>query len=173
MPYPAYPDDLIRRILTEVKTIAMVGASPDEMRPSYFAMKYLLEKGFNIIPVNPRVAPGEILGQRAYANLNEVPPPVDMVDIFRNSEAAGPITDEAIANKDRLGLKVLWMQLGVINEDARERAEKVGLTVIMNRCPKIEYGRMSGEIGWMGINRKMIDNRKTLTFGKGGALKRG
>jgi predicted CoA-binding protein len=173
MPYPAYSDALIRRILRdEVKTIAMVGASPDEMRPSYFAMKYLLEKGFNIIPVNPRAAGGEILGQKVYASISDVPAPVDMVDIFRNSDAAGPITDEAIANKDRLGLKVLWMQLGVINEEARERAEKAGLTVIMNRCPKIEYGRLSGEIGWMGINRRTIDNRKTLTFGKGGALKR-
>jgi uncharacterized protein len=173
MPYPVYTDALIGRILREVKTIAMVGASPDEMRPSYFAMKYLLEKGFKIVPVNPRVAGKEILGQRAYTDLNGVPPPVDMVDIFRNSEAAGPITDEAIANKDRLGLKVVWMQLGVINEGARERAEAAGLTVIMNRCPKIEYGRLSGEIGWMGINRRTIDNRKTLTFGKGGALKRG
>jgi uncharacterized protein len=172
MPYPAYPDALIRRILKEVKTIAMVGASPDEMRPSYFAMKYLLDKGFKIIPVNPRLAGQELLGQTGYASLSDVPAPVDMVDIFRNAEAAGPITDEAIANKDRLGLKVLWMQLGVINEEARERAEKAGLTAIMNRCPKIEYGRLSGEIGWMGINRRTIDNRKTDTFGKGGALKR-
>jgi len=171
MPYPAYPDALIARILREVKTIAMVGASPNEMRPSYFAMKYLLEKGFKIIPVNPRVAGKEILGQKVYADLNDLPPPVDMVDIFRNSEAAGPIADEAIANKDRLGLKVVWMQLGVINEAAREHAEAAGLTVIMNRCPKIEYGRLSGEIGWLGINRRTIDNRKTLTFGKGGALK--
>jgi predicted CoA-binding protein len=173
MRYPVYPDALIARILRDVKTIAMVGASPNEMRPSYFAMKYLLDKGFVVIPVNPGVAGGNILGQKAYAQLADVPPPVDMVDIFRNSDAAGPITDEAIANKDRLGLKILWMQLGVINEDAAKRAEAAGLTVIMNRCPKIEYGRLSGEIGWMGVNRRTIDNRKSLTFNQGGTLKRG
>jgi predicted CoA-binding protein len=172
MRYPDYPDALIARILRSVKTIAMVGASPNEMRPSYFAMKYLLDKGFKIIPVNPGVAGQDILGQRVYARIADIPPPVDMVDIFRNSAAAGPVTDEAIAEKDRLGLKVLWMQLGVINEDAAKRAEAAGLTVIMNRCPKIEYGRLSGEIGWMGVNRRTIDNRKPLTFNQGGALKR-
>lgn len=173
MAYPNYPDALIARILRSVKTIAMVGASPNEMRPSYFAMKYLLEKGFKVIPVNPGVAGKEILGQKAYKSIADLPAPVDMIDIFRNSEAAGPITDEAIANKDRLGLKVLWMQLGVINEEARKRAEAAGLTVIMNRCPKIEYGRLSGEIGWYGVNRRTIDNRKPAAFSAGGALARG
>jgi uncharacterized protein len=172
MAYPDYPDALIARLLRSVKTIAMVGASPNESRPSYFAMKYLLEKGFKIIPVNPAIAGQEILGQKAYASISEVPPPVDMVDIFRNAQAAGPITDEAIANKDRLGVKVLWMQLGVINEDAKTRAEAAGLTVIMNRCPKIEYGRLSGEIGWYGVNRRTIDNRKNATFNAGGSLQR-
>jgi len=170
---PKYPDTLIARILRSVKTIAMVGASPNEVRPSYFAMKYLTDKGFKIIPVNPGQAGKTIIGQKVYASLSEVPPPVDMVDIFRNSEAAGPITDEAIANKDRLGLRVLWMQLGVINEEAAKRAEAAGLTVIMNRCPKIEYGRLSGEIGWYGVNRRTIDNRKPYAFSQGGALKRG
>ncbi len=151
----------------------MVGASPNSVRPSYFAMKYLLDKGFTIIPVNPGQAGKEILGQKVYAALADVPPPVDMVDIFRNSDAAGPITDEAIANKDRLGVKVLWMQLGVINEEAAKRAEAAGLTVIMNRCPKIEYGRLSGEIGWYGVNRRTIDNRKPHAFNKGGSLARG
>jgi len=173
MAYPNYPDSLIARILRSVKTIAMVGASPNEMRPSYFAMKYLLDKGFKIVPVNPAVAGKEILGQKAYASVSDLPPPVDMVDIFRNSEAAGPITDEVIANRDRLGVKVLWMQLGVINEEAAKRAEAAGLTVIMNRCPKIEYGRLSGEIGWYGVNRRTIDNRKPAAFNKGGALARG
>lgn len=173
MAYPNYPDALIARILRSVKTIAMVGASPNEMRPSYFAMKYLLEKGFKMIPVNPGVAGKEILGQKVYAKVGDLPAPVDMIDIFRNSEAAGPIADEAIANKDRLGLKVLWMQLGVINEEAAKRAEAAGLTVIMNRCPKIEYGRLSGEIGWYGVNRRTIDNRKAATFSAGGALARG
>jgi predicted CoA-binding protein len=170
--YPPYSDALIARILRSVKTIAMVGASANEMRPSYFAMKYLTDKGFKVVPINPSVAGKEILGQKVYAKLADVPPPVDMVDIFRNSEAAGPITDEAIANKDRLGIRVLWMQLGVINEDAAKRAEAAGLTVVMNRCPKIEYGRLSGEIGWYGVNRRTIDNRKHAAFSSGGALKR-
>ncbi len=173
MIYPTYPDTLIARILRSVKTIAMIGASPNEVRPSYFAMKYLSDKGFKIIPVNPGQAGKTILGQKVYASLSEVPPPVDMVDIFRNSDAAGPITDEVIANKDRLGVKILWMQLGVINEEAAKRAEAAGLTVIMNRCPKIEYGRLSGEIGCYGVNRRLIDNRKPYAFGQGGALRRG
>ena len=173
MAYPNYPDALIARILRSVKTIAMVGASPTEVRPSYFAMKYLTEKGFRIIPVNPSAAGQTILGQKVYARVSDVPPPVDMVDIFRNSDAAGPITDEVIANKDRLGVKILWMQLGVINEEAAKRAQAAGLTVIMNRCPKIEYGRLSGEIGWYGVNRRMIDNRKPAAFSAGGSLSRG
>ncbi len=172
MPYPNYPDALIARILRSVKTIAMVGASPSESRPSYFAMKYLLEKGFKIIPVNPGQAGKEILGQKVYARVSDLEAPVDMVDVFRNLEAAGPIADEVIANKDRLGVKVLWMQLGVINEEARKRAEAAGLTVIMNRCPKIEYGRLSGEIGWYGVNRRVIDNRKSAAFNAGGSLAR-
>jgi predicted CoA-binding protein len=143
------------------------------MRPSYFAMKYLIEKGFDVIPVNPAAAGKDILGRKAYATVSDLPAPVDMVDIFRNSDAAGPITDEVIANKDRLGVRVLWMQLGVINEAAAKRAEAAGLTVVMNRCPKIEYGRLSGEIGWYGVNRRTIDNRKPHAFNKGGALARG
>ena len=173
MPYPAYSDASIARILRSVKTIAMIGASANEMRPSYFAMKYLSDKGFKIVPVNPGAAGKKILGREVYATLADVPPPVDMVDIFRNSEAAGPIADDVIAQKDRLGVKVLWMQLGVINEAAAKRAEAAGLTVIMNRCPKIEYGRLSGEIGWYGVNRRTIDNRKHAAFSSGGALKRG
>ncbi len=171
--YPQYSDALIARILRSVKTIAMVGASPNEVRPSFFAMKYLTEKGFKVIPVNPTAVGQEILGQKVYAKVSDLPAPVDMVDIFRNSEAAGPITDEVIANKDRLGVKILWMQLGVINEEAAKRAEAAGLTVIMNRCPKIEYGRLSGEIGWYGVNRRTIDNRKPYAFAQGGSLRRG
>jgi len=169
---PQYSDELIRSILRSTKTIAMVGASGNEMRPSYFAMKYLLDKGFVIWPVNPGLAGKEILGQRVYASLREVPAPIDMIDIFRSSEAAAGIVREALAEKDRLGLRTIWMQLGVVNEEAAALAREAGLTVIMDRCPKIEYGRMSGEIGWMGINRKLIDNRKPLLFSKGGALKR-
>lgn len=167
-----YPDTLIKTILRSVKTIAMVGASGNEIRPSYFAMMYLLNKGYKIIPVNPGMTGKEILGQKVYANLSEVPAPVDMVDIFRESQYAPGIVREALAQKDRLGLKYVWMQLGVISEEAAKLAEDAGLTVIMDRCPKIEHGRFSGELGWMGVNRKVIDNRKPLLFGKGGSLKR-
>jgi predicted CoA-binding protein len=170
---PIYSDDYIRGILRSTKTIAMVGASGNEMRPSYFAMKYLLDKGFVVHPVNPSLAGKEILGQRVFASLSEVPAPVDMVDIFRASDAAPGIVREALAEKERLGIKTIWMQLGVINEEAASLAREAGLNVVMDRCPKIEYGRFSGEIGWMGINRKVIDNRKPLLFSKGGSLKRG
>ena len=169
---PQYSDDLIKSILRTTKTIAMVGASGNSVRPSYFAMKYLLDKGFVVHPINPGLEGKEILGQKVYATLKDVPAPVDMVDIFRNSDAALGVVDEALGEKDRLGLKVIWMQLGVINEDAAAIAREAGLTVVMDRCPKIEYGRMSGEIGWMGVNRRLIDNRKPLLFGKGGSLKR-
>ena len=169
---PIYPDTLIKSILRSVKTIAMVGASGNDIRPSYFAMMYLLGKGYKIIPVNPGLAGKEILGQTVYASLKDVPAPVDMVDIFREAKYAPEIGRETVAEKERLGVKVLWMQLGVISEEAREIGEAAGLTVVMDRCPKIEHGRFSGELGWMGINRKLIDNRKPLLFGKGGSLKR-
>ena len=170
---PPYSDDYIRGILRSTKTIAMVGASGNNMRPSYFAMKYLLDKGFVVLPVNPTLAGHEILGQKVYASLKDVPPPLDMVDIFRTSDAAPGIVREALAEKDRLGIKTIWMQLGVISDEAAALARDAGLSVVMDRCPKIEYGRMSGEISWMGINRKLIDNRKSLLFSQGGALKRG
>ena len=169
---PQYPDDLIKRILRSVKTIAMVGASGNDMRPSYFAMMYLLAKGYVIHPINPSLAGKKILGQTVYASLKDVPAPVDMVDIFRAADAAPGIVKEALGEKDRLGVKVIWMQLGVISEEAAKLADEAGLTVVMDRCPKIEHGRFSGEIGWMGVNRKVIDNRKPLLFGKGGSLKR-
>jgi len=169
---PQYSDELIKSILRSVKTIAMVGASGNEMRPSYFAMKYLLDKGFKVVPVNPGLAGKEILGQKVYGALKDVPAPVDMVDIFRAADAAPGIVKDALAEKDRFGLRIIWMQLGIINEEAAQMAREAGLTVIMDRCPKIEYGRLSGEIGWMGVNRKLIDNRKPLLFGKGGSLKR-
>jgi predicted CoA-binding protein len=169
---PQYSDDLIKSVLRSTKTIAMVGASGNEVRPSYFAMMYLLAKGFVIVPVNPGLAGKEIQGQKVYASLKDVPAPIDMVDIFRAADAAPGIVQEALGEKDRLGIKTIWMQLGVINEDAAKMAREAGLTVIMDRCPKIEYGRLSGEISWMGVNRKVIDNRKPLLFGKGGSLKR-
>lgn len=169
---PQYTDAFIKSILRSTKTIAMVGASGNDMRPSYFAMRYLLDKGFLVRPVNPSLAGKEILGQTVYASLKDVPAPVDMVDIFRASDAAPGIVKEAIAEKDRLSLKTIWMQLGVISDEAAELAREAGLDLVMDRCPKIEYGRLSGEIGWMGINRKVIDNRKPLLFSKGGSLKR-
>jgi uncharacterized protein len=169
---PTYSDDLIKTVLRSTKTIAMVGASGNDMRPSYFAMTYLLAKGYVVHPINPGMAGKKILGQTVYGSLKEVPAPVDMVDIFRTSDAAPGIVQEAVQEKARLGIKVIWMQLGVISEEAASMASAAGLTVIMDRCPKIEHGRFSGEIGWMGVNRKVIDNRKPLLFGKGGSLKR-
>ena len=169
---PQYDDSLIKSILRSTKTIAMVGASGNEMRPSYFAMMYLLAKGYVVHPINPAMVGKKILGQDVYGSLKDVPAPVDMVDIFRTSDAAPDIVREALAEKERLGVKTIWMQLGVINEEAAAMARDAGLTVIMDRCPKIEHGRFSGEIGWMGVNRKVIDNRKPLLFGKGGSLKR-
>jgi predicted CoA-binding protein len=155
-----YPASLLRGILRRCKTMAMVGASPNWVRPSNFAMKYLQLKGYRIIPVNPARAGGEILGERVYGSLAEIPEPFPMVDIYRNAEAAGRLTDEAIEIADEKGIEVLWMQLGVRNDAAAARAEAAGLTVIMNRCPKIEYGRFSGELGWSGINTGVISARR-------------
>src|SRR4051794_16553098 len=126
---PAYADDVIKSVLRSTKVIAMVGASGNEMRPSYFAMMYLLAKDYIIHPINPGMAGKEILGQRVYASLKDVPAPVDMVDIFRASEAAPGIVAEALEEKDRFDLKTIWMQLGVISEAAAEMARGAGLTV--------------------------------------------
>lgn len=156
MNHDAYDDDYIRAILRDVRVIAMVGASPNWNRPSYFAMKYLQAKGYRVIPVNPVAAGQEILGERVHASLATIGEKVDMVDVFRNSEAAGPISDEAIA----IGAKVVWMQLGVRNDAAAARAEAAGLRVVMNRCPKIEYGRLSGALSWGGINSGVISSRR-------------
>ena len=153
-----YSDDTIADILRQARVFAFVGASANTSRPSYFAMKYLLGKGYTIHPVNPGVAGGKILGQTVYATLADVPAPVDVIDIFRASDAALAVTREAIALKDKLGLKVLWMQLGVRNDEAAREAEAAGLKVFMNRCPKIEYGRLSGEIGWAGVNTGTISS---------------
>ena len=151
-----YEDSYLRKILRECKTIAMVGASANWNRPSYFAMKYLLDRGYRVIPVNPAAAGQEIMGQKVYAALADLPVKADMVDIFRNSEAAGPITDDAIAH----GAKVVWMQLGVVNDAAARRAEAAGLRVVMNRCPKIEHSRLAGTIEWHGIASGVISSRK-------------
>ncbi|MGF1626433.1 MAG: CoA-binding protein [Alphaproteobacteria bacterium] len=164
MDHDSYTNAYLREVLDGVKTIAMVGASANWNRPSFFAMKYLQDKGFRVIPVNPREAGKQILGETVYPDLASVPAPVDMVDIFRNSEAAGPITDDAI----RLGAKVVWMQLTVRNDDAAARAEAAGLKVVMNRCPKIEYARLNGELGWNGFNSRVISSkRRRLTAAPG------
>ena len=167
MNHERYDDPYIAGILGDAKTIAMVGASAVTNRPSYFAMKYLLGKGYRVIPVNPTLAGKEILGQPVYASLAEAPGPVDIVDIFRNSAAALEVTREAIGLKDKLGIKVIWMQLGVRNDEAAAEAEAAGLQVVMNRCPKIEYGRLSGEIGWAGVNAGTISSKRPLLGGRG------
>jgi hypothetical protein len=158
MNHDSYSDAYIRGILSEVKRIAMVGASANEARPSFFALKYLAARGYAMLPINPGLAGREIAGIKVYASLAEAPGPIDMVDIFRNSEAAGAVVDEAL-RLDPLPA-VIWMQLGVRNETAAARAEARGVKVVMNRCPKIEYGRLSGEISWAGVNSRVLSARK-------------
>lgn len=154
--HDAYTDAVLRAILGQVRTIAMVGASTLWRRPSYYAMKYLGHKGFRIIPVNPARADAEILGEKVYAHLADIPVIVDMVQLFRPSPEAYAITQEVIRQKDARRIKVLWMQLTVRDDAAAELAEAAGLTVIMDRCPKIEYARLSGELSWSGINSRVI-----------------
>lgn len=162
MDHDSYSDAYILGILDRVRSFAMVGASDNWKRPSNFAMKYLQEKGYRVLPVNPKVAKakGKILGESVYASLAEVPAPFDMVDIFRNSEAAGAITDEAIELRAEKGIEVIWMQLGVRNDDAAQRAEAAGLQVVMNRCPKIEWSRLHTELAWSGFNTGVISSRR-------------
>ncbi len=159
-----YADADIRRILTSVKSIALVGASANPARPSWIVLKYLIARGYRLLPINPGLAGQELLGVRVYGSLAEAPGPIDMVEIFRASEYAGAIADEAL----RLDPppKVIWMQLGVEDAAAAERARARGIEVIMNRCPKIEWGRLSGEIGWHGVNSRVLSARKPLA-GKG------
>jgi uncharacterized protein len=162
MNHDRYDDTYIAAILNDVKSIAMIGASANNNRPSYFVMKYLLGKGYSVRPVNPGLAGQEILGRKVFGALADVPAPVDMVDIFRNSEAAFGVTEAAIRSKDQLGIKIIWMQLSVRNDEAARLAEAAGLQVVMNRCPKIEYGRLSGEIGWAGVSTGMISSRRPV-----------
>ncbi|MCW2236803.1 CoA-binding protein [Azospirillum canadense] len=152
-----YSDDHIRGVLDRVKTIAIVGASADPVKASFFVLKYLRDKGYRVIPVNPKLAGQTILGEPVYASLKDLPEPPDMVDIFRNATAAAGVTEEAIA----AGVKVVWMQLGVRNDEAAARAEAAGLTVIMNRCPKIEVQRLFHEIGRIGVNSNILTSKKT------------
>jgi predicted CoA-binding protein len=156
MNHDSYSDTYIREVLHTSRSIAIVGASANTVRPSYFVLKYLIEKAYDVIPVNPGMAGKDLLGSKVYGALKDIPSPVDIVDIFRNSEAALEITKEAI----EIGAKVVWMQLGVRNDEAAALAEDAGLKVVMNRCPKIEYARLSGEIGWAGVNSRTISSAR-------------
>ena len=160
MNHDTYDNAYIGGILNSVKTIAMVGASANDVRPSFFVLKYLLAKGFSVFPINPGQAGKEILGRMTYASLADLPGPVDMVDIFRASAAVPGILKEVL-KLDPLP-KVLWMQLGVRDDEAAARAEAAGTKVVMNRCPKIEYGKLSGEIGWTGVNSGVLSSKKPL-----------
>jgi uncharacterized protein len=165
MNHDSYDDVYIRGILNTVKTIAVVGVSANSSRPSYFVFKYLLERGYRMIPVNPGLAGRELLGRVAYATLIDIPEPVDMVDLFRASQHVLPIVVEALQIRPRP--RVIWMQLGVRNDEAAERAEANGLKVVMNRCSKIEYGRLSSEISWMGVNSRTLSAKRAKLPGRG------
>ena len=158
MNHDAYPDDYIREILNGVKSIAMVGASPVNVRPSYFAFKYLAQRGYDMIPVNPGHVGKNLLDKPFVGSLAEIGRPVDMIDIFRNSSHIMPVVEEALQLEPLP--KIIWMQLGARDDEAAARAEAAGLKVVMNRCPKIEYGRLSGEIRWSGVNSRVISARK-------------
>jgi predicted CoA-binding protein len=140
----SYSDDFLRGVLSGAKTIAVVGASPSPLRASHFVMAYLQSRGYRTIPINPYAVGRKINGEQVYARLADVPPPVDLVDVFRNSSAAGDVVDQALAEKGSLGIKSIWMQLGVRNGGAASRAEAAGIAVVMDRCPKIEYPRLFG-----------------------------
>lgn len=156
--HDSYDDDFILGILKDTKVIAMVGASANWNRPSYFAMRYLQQRGYRVIPVNPREAQTgtEILGEKCYASLKDIPDKVDMVDCFRATRDIPPIVDEAI----EIGAKYLWMQLGVRDDKSARKAEKAGLKVVMDRCPKIEHGRLSRSIAFMGVNTGGISSKR-------------
>ena len=149
-------DDIpgLRRILATCKVIAVVGLSADWFRPSYFAAKYMQAHGYTVIPVNPRYP--DILGERCYQSLRDIPVKVDMVDVFRKTEDVGPIADDAIA----IGAKVLWQQLGVRNVEAAARAEAAGLECVMDRCVKIEHARLFGGLNWAGVNTRVISAKR-------------
>jgi predicted CoA-binding protein len=158
MNHDTYPDDYIRSILNSVKSIAMVGASPVDVRPSYFAFKYLLQRGYDMIPVNPGHVGKSLLGRPFVGALADIGRPLDMVEIFRSTAYLMPVVDEALKLSPLP--KVIWMQLGGRDDAAAEKAEAAGIKVVMNRCPKIEWGRLSSEISWMGVNSRTISSRR-------------
>ncbi|MGI9374126.1 MAG: CoA-binding protein [Hyphomicrobiales bacterium] len=164
MDHSDYSEDYIRAILSTVHTIAFVGASAKEVRPSFMAQKYMQQKGYRVIPVNPGLAGQEILGEPVFSSLTDIDEPIDMVDIFRNSEAALAITREALQLTPLP--RVIWMQLSVENVEAAKLAEDAGLKVVMNRCPKMEFGKLSGEWGWMGANSGRISAKRGLMTGE-------
>lgn len=165
MNHDSYDPNYIRGILQDVKTIALVGASNNSVRPSYFVLQYLIDKGYDVTPVNPLLAGQQLLGRTIYGKLADLPYPVDMVDIFRNSDAAGEIVDEALALPTKP--KFIWMQLGVRNDAAAARAEAAGVSVVMNRCPKMEYGKLSGEWAWVGGNSGILSSRQQTMHASG------
>lgn len=154
-----YSDELIESVLAGVKTVAIVGASANAARPSYFVLTYLMGKGYSVCAINPGRAGGEIAGAPVYATLADAPGPIDMVDVFRAPDAIPGVVEEVLAITPLP--KVLWLQLGIRNDAAIAPAEATGLTVIQNRCPKIEYGRLSGEISWAGVNSNRVSARKS------------
>jgi predicted CoA-binding protein len=158
MNHDTYDDNYIRGILNSVKSIAMVGASPVDVRPSYFAFKYLVQRGYDMIPVNPGHVGKSLLGRPFVASLSDIGRPFDMVDIFRNSSHIMPVVEEAL--KLPSPPKVIWMQLGARDDAAAANAEAAGIKVVMNRCPKIEWGRLSSEISWMGVNSRTISSKR-------------
>ena len=160
MDHDGYDNAYISDILNGVRTVAVVGASANDVRPSFFVTKYLLDKGFAVHPINPGQAGKTLLGRTIYGRLADVPEPIDMVDIFRAADAVPGIVAEALA-LDPLP-KVIWMQLTIRNDEAARQAEAAGLKVVMNRCPKIEYGRLSGEIGWNGVNSRVLSSKKPI-----------
>ena len=151
-------DDIagLRRILMRSRTLAVVGLSAQWYRPSYFAAKYMQDHGYRIIPVNPRY--GEVLGRTCYPDLRSIPEPVDLVDCFRKSTESPPLAEDAIA----IGARVLWMQLGIVNESAAQQAAAAGLDVVMNRCVKIEHARILGGLNWAGVNTGVISSRRPV-----------
>jgi hypothetical protein len=158
MNHDTYSDDYVRSILNSVKVIAMVGASPVDVRPSYFAFKYLVQRGYDMIPVNPGHVGKSLLGRPFVASLKDIDRPIDMIDIFRSSAHIMPVVDEALTLAPPP--KVIWMQLGARDDAAAAKAEAAGMKVVMNRCPKIEYGRLSSEISWMGVNSRTISAKR-------------
>ena len=165
MNHDSYPESYVRGILEDVRSIAMVGASPNPVRPSYFVLKYLIDKGYEVFPVNPGQAGKEILGRPVFASLKDIPEPIDMVDVFRSADAAPGIVEEVLALEPRP--KVVWMQLGIRHDEAATAAEAAGIRVVMNRCPKIEYGKLSGEWGWVGGYSGALSSRRQSLHASG------